>query len=210
MVSCKIVSTIANRVNSKLEVHWVIKQVSRKRLKPLKFKVFVFSWCLKFSNLKNSCKIKFLFFCPLKFFLLNYQREAAKYKRQMQLKIKELREEKQKFEENYRAQEREKKIREWIRRKDKENNRKTHNVEKDIEALPDPVEIESNFQAWLTKKMQLQEEKKLKVIQQEKTEKENRQIMRCKSAQKYNEWLKTVHTKSKPVPLNQGFLSTKN
>lgn len=123
------------------------------------------------------------------------------------MKIKEEQKQQQKTEENCRAQKRQEKILEWIRKKDKENNNKTPNTEKKIKTLPDPVEIESNFHAWLTKKMHLRENKKLKIMQQKKTEKENREIIRSKSAQKYEEWLKTAHTKSKPVPLNQGFLS---
>lgn len=110
------------------------------------------------------------------------------------------------------AEEREQKVNKWWQKKKRENtirNNQNQKIEPTVETL-DPAVIESNYRAWLTNKLRLQESEKLQVIRQTKKEKENQERLRRKSEKKHEEWLKSARYKPKPVPLNQGFLSTEN
>lgn len=108
------------------------------------------------------------------------------------------------------AEQRARKLNEWWQNKKRDAQKSALYVPKKVVACEraDPAETESNFRAWLSKKIQLKANEKCRQAMCALTKEEKgRDAMRNKLEKNHKEWLRSARNKSKPVPLNKGFLS---
>ncbi|XP_058457562.1 uncharacterized protein LOC131434644 [Malaya genurostris] len=138
-------------------------------------------------------------------------KNESETKRKEQERMRKRREEaKKKMEEEKRKQENEEKLKRWMERKEqekqkqkKQQEKKKKNSETNKKWLPNEESI-TNFNVWLSRVKQQEEQTKLRQLAKQRMEEEFKQQRQDLSKMFYDEWLKTSKSKPKPVPLNRG------
>ncbi|XP_058833423.1 coiled-coil domain-containing protein 34-like [Topomyia yanbarensis] len=136
-------------------------------------------------------------------------------KRKESERMRQRREEaKKKMEAEKRKLESEEKLKRWMERKEQEEQKKKKQQEKkkgngqeksitDKKWLPNDESV-TNFNVWLSRVKQQEEQAKLRQLAKQRIEEEFKNQRQDLSKMFYDEWLKSVKDKPKPVPLNRG------
>ncbi|XP_065082953.1 coiled-coil domain-containing protein 34-like [Ochlerotatus camptorhynchus] len=139
---------------------------------------------------------------------LEAKNEAECKRKEKELKRKKLDEIKKKLAEEKRRQESEEKLKRWMERKELETQKMKNQAENGNEKvrkkwIPNEVS-ETTFKAWKNRVKQLEEDRKLRQLAEQRMQEELKQERQYVSKLFYEGWLKSSSSKPKPVPLNQG------
>ncbi|XP_053676267.1 coiled-coil domain-containing protein 34-like [Anopheles nili] len=136
--------------------------------------------------------------------------EVRKIRQKTDLTKQECEKQKQ-LEEEMRKEMSKEKIKQWMDRKKKENDKnKTKSPDEREQSISSEYfqcSTDSNFKSWLSRVKKREEEKKNQESAAKQMEDKERDEKKKLSQEVYRRWLKTAHNKPKPVPLNQGLNS---
>ncbi|XP_055538313.1 uncharacterized protein LOC129725908 isoform X2 [Wyeomyia smithii] len=121
---------------------------------------------------------------------------------------------KRKLEEERRKRESEEKLKKWMERKEQEKQKKQKAQEKRKQKKETEQNVTrkwassgesiTNFNVWLSRVKQQEEQSKLRHLAKQRMEEEFKHQRQDLSRMFYDEWLKSAKDKPKPVPLNRG------